>query len=139
MQEENQEKKNILIVENDELNIDVISKFLKNDYLISAVKTAAKAEAALQEMKFDLILLDINLGDGVGGLGLLERLKASGTLHEVPVLAITAFGAIYQKSDILAAGCDEFLAKPFGKKELLAAIQNVLLHQPKVKSEAARR
>ncbi len=139
MQEENQLKKNILIVENDELNIDVISKFLKNDYLISAVKTAAKAEEALQEMQFDLILLDINLGDGVGGLGLLERLKASGTLHEVPVLAITAFGANYQKSDILAAGSDEFLTKPFGKKELLAAIQNVLLHHPKVKTEAARR
>jgi len=119
-------RKSILIVENDELNTEVMAKFLQASHDCFAVATASHAVEILEKKHFDLILLDINLGDGVGGLGLVQKLQENGKINKVKVLAVTAFGAMYQKSEILNAGCHGFLAKPFGKTDLLRTIRELL-------------
>lgn len=122
----NLKKKDIILVENDLLNIDVMVKYIEGTYNCTVANTAMAAESALRNNHFDLMLLDIHLGDGVGGLGLLERIKMEERYAKLPIIAVTAFAAEYQRDEILKAGCHEYLAKPFYKNDLLQIIDKVL-------------
>ncbi len=90
------------------------------------VDTAADGEAALDRVfdgTYDLILLDIMLPkiDGLSVLKEIRRAKIS-----IPVIMLTARGAVEDKIKGLDYGADDYLAKPFSMAELLARIRSVL-------------
>jgi len=76
-----------------------------------------QAEAA----RPDVILLDINLPD-LDGYEVARRLKASGPLHTIPIIAITANALKGDAERALAAGCDAYLPKPISIRELWARV-----------------
>ncbi|GMU87095.1 MAG: hypothetical protein AMXMBFR48_23360 [Ignavibacteriales bacterium] len=116
----------ILLVENDSLNIDVISKYLHKQYDFDVARNAKEANQLLSVNTYDLILLDIHLGDGVGGLGLLKLIRASEQTKDILVIAITAFAALEQREQFIQAGCDDYMAKPFYRKDLLTVVRKNL-------------
>jgi two-component system cell cycle response regulator DivK len=69
----------------------------------------------------DVILLDINLPD-IDGYEVARRLKASGHLHTIPIIAITANALKGDAERALAAGCDVYLSKPIHLRELWARV-----------------
>jgi CheY-like chemotaxis protein len=116
----------ILLVENDSLNIDVISKYLQGEYAFDVARNAKEAEQLLINNNYHLVLLDIHLGDGIGGLGLLKFIRASESVKHIIVIAITAFAAMEQRDHFIQAGCDDYMAKPFYRKDLLIAVRRNL-------------
>ncbi len=96
------------------------------------IETAADAETALalaHRAWFDLLLLDVNLGRGPGGLELLRELRAMPAYAYVPALAVTAYALPGDHRHILDAGFTGYLAKPFTRDELLYALDGVLAAQ----------
>lgn len=79
----------------------------------------------LKNNRPELILLDIML-PGEDGYTILERLKASGSTREIPVIMVTAKGAEFDKVKGLDGGADDYITKPFGMMEFLARVKAVL-------------
>jgi CheY-like chemotaxis protein len=82
---------------------------------------------AAQELKPDLILLDINLPD-IDGYEVARRLRSSGNenLTHVPIIAITANALRGDAEKAIAAGCDVYMSKPINIRELWARVGALL-------------
>ncbi|MBF0233135.1 MAG: response regulator [Desulfamplus sp.] len=105
------EKATILVVEDNPDNMTTIKAVLKNRYRILE---ATDGEAGLQmaeEAKPDLILLDMALPK-MDGFSVVRNLKGKSELRDIPVIAMTAQVMKGDREKILAAGCDDYIAKP---------------------------
>ena len=112
-----------LLVEDDAEIGALISRYLAaNQIDVVAVKNGAAMDAALSEREFNLLILDINL-PGEDGLSICRRLRAEGNL---PIIMVTARGDDVDRIVGLEIGADDYLAKPFNPRELLARIRSVL-------------
>src|SRR6476659_7394786 len=76
----------------------------------------------LQAGRFDVVLLDIML-PGIDGLEVCRRIRAQPELASLPVLMLTAKGDDVDKIVGLELGADDYLAKPFNPRELLARVR----------------
>jgi len=93
------------------------------------VVDARSGEAALlkfREFLPDLVLLDLNM-PGMGGL---ETCRAIRETSDVPIIVLTVRSTEEDKVEALDAGADDYVTKPFGKKELLARIRAALRRAP---------
>jgi len=117
------EKKHILIVDDDTRICDLLEKFLnKNGYLISTVHNAEEARRLLLGLEFDLIILDVMM-PGESGIELTVDLRKK---IKTPILLLTARGEAEDRILGLEAGADDYLPKPFEPMELLLRIQAIL-------------
>ena len=118
-----EEKKHILVVDDDTRICDLLEKFLnKNGYLISTVHNAEQARRLLLGLEFDLIILDVMM-PGENGIELTVDLRKN---NKTPILLLTARGEAEDRILGLEAGADDYLPKPFEPMELLLRIQAIL-------------
>ena len=112
-----------LIIDDDTELCALLEEFLGREGFSVAVEHHGMSglERALAGA-FDLIVLDLML-PGLDGFGLLKRLRAS---SRVPVLMLTARGADEDRIVGLDLGADDYLAKPFNPRELVARIRAIL-------------
>ena len=103
--------KRILIVEDVEFNLDLLIQLLEDDYELVVAKDGARAvEVAATEMP-DLILMDMSL-PVLDGWEATRTLKANATLHNIPVIGLSAHAMSGDRQKALEAGCDDYLTKP---------------------------
>jgi two-component system alkaline phosphatase synthesis response regulator PhoP len=117
-------KARILVVEDDEaIRIAVEEKLTIEGYAVVSAGDGEEARDRLADEPPDLVLLDLMLPklDGIEVLKWLRRLWP-----ELPVLILSAKGQEEEKVAGLRAGADDYLAKPFGIKELMARIEALL-------------
>ena len=114
----------ILIVEDDAAIADLIYMNLSAEgYRCTCAHDGMEGADYIEQRKFDLALLDVNLPDG-NGFELCGKIKS---LHpELPVIFLTAKGAVEDRIRGLKAGADDYLTKPFQVGELLARVEAVL-------------
>ncbi len=113
----------ILIVDDDAEIRGLLGDYLrKNGYEASAVPDGKAMWSALARGRVDLIVLDLML-PGDDGLTLCRKLSAESS---VPVIMLTARGEETDRIVGLEMGADDYLAKPFSPRELLARIKSVL-------------
>ncbi len=113
----------ILVVEDDPQLRVLISRALKeHGYDVRSAATGAEMQVQMEDGRPALIVLDIML-PGTNGIDLLRRLRAS---SDVPVIFVSARGEEADRVVGLELGADDYLAKPFGTRELLARIAAVL-------------
>ncbi len=117
---------NILVVE-DETDIrDMLTFSLEREgWGVEAVGDATAAEEKLKKKLPDLMLLDWMLPD-ISGIDLLQKLRKSKALKELPVIMLTARGEEADRIEGLEAGADDYLPKPFSIQELKARVRAVL-------------
>ncbi len=96
---------------------------VKHDMVMDHVATLADAELVVRDVGYDAILLDRQLPDG-DGLDLIARLRGRGVT--MPIIVITAKGAVPDRVNGLEQGADDYLAKPFALDELLARLRAVM-------------
>ena len=116
----------VLLVEDNELNRDMLSRRLARRGF--HVVTALDGEEAIQqtnEIKPDLILMDMGL-PGLNGWDATRRIKANPETNAIPVIALTAHAMNVDREQALAAGCDAFETKPVELQRLLTTIQSLL-------------
>ena len=113
----------LLIVDDDVEIRDLLARFLrKHGYWVD---TAADGRAMMRQLeagRFDLLVLDLML-PGEDGLSLCRRLRANSSL---PIIMLTALGEETDRIVGLEMGADDYLAKPFNPRELLARVKAVL-------------
>ena len=113
----------ILLVDDEQLIIDSLTYSLKREgFDVEAVTDGLSAIKAIEELNPDLIVLDLMLPD-ISGLEVCRRLRQSRT---TPVIMLTARGEEIDRVLGLEVGADDYLAKPFSFRELLARIHATL-------------
>ena len=113
----------ILLVDDEPLITDFLSYSLKREgFDVRAVGDGEQALKDLHEFDPDLVVLDIML-PGINGLEVCRRIRATGS---TPVIMLTARGEEMDRILGLEVGADDYLAKPFSFRELLARIRSIL-------------
>jgi len=113
----------ILVVDDDAEIRNLLGEYLeKNGCKATVVADGKGMRAALARAKVDLIVLDLML-PGEDGLELCRKLRADA---DTPVIMLTARGEETDRIVGLEIGADDYLAKPFSPRELLARIKSVL-------------
>lgn len=116
----------VLIVEDKQDNIDLISYFLKSqNYEIMVAMDGEKAMEMITIDPPDIILLDIMLPK-MSGFDVCERVKKNPSTRFIPVIMITALKDLKDKVKSLEAGADDFITKPFENVELLTRVKSLL-------------
>ena len=92
--------------------------------MIEAVN-GEEALAAVARQRPDLILMDIQLPI-MDGYEATRRIKADPTLKSIPIIAVTSYALSGDEEKARAAGCDDFVPKPYSPRQLLAKIRQYL-------------
>jgi two-component system phosphate regulon response regulator OmpR len=118
----------ILLVEDHAAMRELVVRELQHAGIAAdAVGRVREAEACLTQVRYAALVLDRGLPDG-DALPWLQRLRERQVL--IPCLLLTARDALHDRVDGLEAGADDYLAKPFNPRELLARIHAVLRRRP---------
>jgi len=130
------ENKKILVVDDDPGLRELLQEYLGSQgYGVEAVADGQAMELYLQQYGASLVILDLML-PGEDGLSLARKLRARGNL---PIIMLSARGEDVDRIIGLEVGADDYLAKPFNPRELLARIRAVLRRhgEARVSAEAA--
>jgi two-component system, OmpR family, response regulator len=113
----------ILVVDDDTEIRELLKRFLsKNGFRVSVVADGPRMRAVLAETKVDIVVLDVML-PGEDGLSLCRRIRSE---SGIPIIMLTAMGDDTDRIVGLEMGADDYLAKPFNPRELLARIKAIL-------------
>lgn len=114
---------NILIVEDDKEIRKILNDCLSlAGYNVSEVEDGNRAEIAMRNDNYDLILLDLMM-PGLSGEYLIKELRK---YSDTPVIIISAKSAMETRLEMLRVGADDYITKPFDIDEVLVRIQVVL-------------
>src|SRR5260370_20588321 len=118
--------KRMLVVEDEEDNRRILRDLLTGaEYEMIEAENGEGALGAGARQRPDLILMDIQLPI-LDGYEATRRLKADPTLKDVPIIALTSYALSGDEAKARAAGCDDFVAKPYSPRQLLAKIRGFL-------------
>lgn len=116
-------KEHLLVVDDDAALCELLQRYLsENGYDVACVGDGVEMERYLADREADLIILDLML-PGEDGLTLAQRLRSR---ISSPIIMLSARGEEVDRIVGLEVGADDYLAKPFNPRELLARIRAVL-------------
>ena len=119
-------KANILIIEDDDLNQQLYRILLERQYDLSLAKNSDEFYKLIHQKKYDLFIVDITLQGFKNGLELTNELRKMDEYLTTPVIVVTANAFKVDETAASNAGANQFIRKPFNNKELLEAIKNAL-------------
>jgi PleD family two-component response regulator len=116
----------IILAEDDEAMRRMVSEILTSaGHAVRSVPDGRRAIAEVRSEPPDLIVLDYRMGQ-LDGFQVCRTIKEDPRLEHVPVLILTAEGHVEDRIKGFAAGANDYLAKPFDARELLARVQALL-------------
>ncbi|MEW6432770.1 MAG: response regulator transcription factor [Myxococcota bacterium] len=124
----------VLLIDDDERLPELLSSYLaQNGVTLAHAPDGTRGLVALEQGAYDAVLLDVMM-PGLDGLEVCRRIRAK---SQVPVIMLTARGDETDRVVGLELGADDYVAKPFSPRELLARLRAVLRRsRPEVMSEA---
>lgn len=115
-------KKKILVVEDDKKISNLIKAYLENaDFHVKVAFNIKQAEEIIEKEKFDLVILDLMLPDGMG-----EALVDEFSILKIPIIMVTAKASEEERLAGFYLGADDYITKPFSPRELVARVRAVL-------------
>jgi DNA-binding response OmpR family regulator len=118
-----------VLVVDDEPDARTLLKFiLEPKYQVITVASATEAREALENdpEPMNLVLMDLKLDGGEDGVTLTRQLRGEDRWKEVPIVALTACSTAEDVQNALEAGCDDYIPKPFYRRQLLALIERLV-------------
>jgi len=114
----------ILIIDDDRaFRVGTGALLTDEGYDVTAVESGEAGLAALEEDRFDLVLLDLRM-EGMSGLEVLERVRAEGS--RIPVVMLTGYATVDTAVEALKRGANDYLTKPCDNDHLRAKIRTTL-------------
>jgi DNA-binding response OmpR family regulator len=125
-----EEKKKILMVDDDEIQHVIANNILKDEYEVYKAKSGNEALKYLCTNGFvpNLVLLDILMPE-MDGWEVFNRIKAISLLKSVPIAFLTAVSETNDEKRAFELGADDFITKPYDKDSLLSRIKKILEKQ----------
>ncbi len=118
--------KRILVVEDQEDNRQILRDLLSSTgYEMVEAENGEEALTVAAAEQPDLILMDIQL-PLLDGYEATRRIKANPALAKIPIIAITSYALSGDEEKARAAGCDDYVTKPYSPRALLAKIREYL-------------
>jgi signal transduction histidine kinase len=122
----NQPKNHILIVDDNPINLDLLSQYLETaDFDISVAENGSRALEQVHYILPDLILLDVMMPD-LDGFETCSRLKENPNTKDIPVIFMTALDEITDKVKGFEVGAVDYLTKPIQYAEVVARVNTHL-------------
>lgn len=119
----------LAIVEDNADNRLLLQAILGDQFDLVEYETGLDALTDFAQARPDLVLLDISL-PGMDGTEILQRIRDDASLHDLPVIALTAHAMAGDREKFLAAGFDDYITKPIiDETQLLTAIARLLKKQ----------
>jgi two-component system cell cycle response regulator DivK len=115
--------KTILIVEDIDLNIDLLSQLLEDDYALIIAKDGAQGVALAEEKQPDLVIMDIALPI-MDGYEATRRIRAK--FPSMPIIGLSSHAMSGDAEQAMAAGCTDYLTKPIDEDQLLKTLRQHL-------------
>ena len=116
-------KKPLVLVVEDDMNSQMLMNYyLRDSYEIDFAVSVTDAKEKLKSFSADIILLDLSLEGGEDGLDLARYIRNEDKWPDIFIIATTAHAFTADRDNCIAAGCDDYLAKPFTKVDLLDKI-----------------
>jgi DNA-binding NtrC family response regulator len=114
----------VLVCEDDRVARELLEEILRNEG--HEVAALASGDAALERARpgYDLVISDIRLGDGAGGMDVLAAFQKAAP--ETPVILITAFGDVTGAMAAIQRGAYDYVSKPFNVEELALTVRRAL-------------
>ena len=110
----------ILVAEDEDSNYELVKIVLQKRYRLVRAVNGIEAVTFCEDDRPDMILMDIRMPD-MNGLDATRIIKEVN--HDIPIVALSAYAFDENIREAKAAGCDEFLAKPFRVEDLLGIVQ----------------
>ncbi len=125
---------NVLVVDDSPSNLQLLVKLMQLEgYKVRPARSGAAALALLQEIRPDVILLDINMPE-MDGFEVCRRLKAEPLHRDIPVVFVSAMQDTRDKVKAFEAGATDYITKPFQMEEVRMRIETHL-HMARMKAE----
>ncbi|MCX9084539.1 MAG: response regulator [Candidatus Methanoperedens sp.] len=118
-------KPRIIVVDDELFNIELIEGYLESEYEIIPASNGQEALQKIQEVKPDVVLLDIMMPE-ITGYEVCAQIKQDESTRFIPVVLITALSDIEDKIKGIEAGADDFLTKPINSLELRTRVKSLL-------------
>jgi len=116
----------VLIVDDNALNLQLLSFLLAaHGYEIRTAADASGAQRVLDDVRPSVILMDVCL-PGTDGLTFTRKLKADPRTRDIPVVAVTASAMKGDEEAARAAGCDDYVTKPFDTRAFPGRLERLL-------------
>jgi len=113
----------VVYIEDNYHNRRLVRKILEaSGYAVVEAEDGTSGLALVRQLHPPLVLLDIGLPD-IDGLEVVRQLRADAAVADIPVIAISASAMRGDRELFLAAGCDDYLAKPIKVAELLHLVE----------------
>lgn len=116
----------VLVVEDNEDTLQLITHFIQANYTLLLAQTAEEAYQLATQHTIDAFLIDINLGAPKTGVDVLQELRTLPTYTQTPMLACTAYALPSNREQLLEAGFDGYISKPFTRSTLLTTLHEAL-------------
>lgn len=118
---------NLLYVEDDKINALVVSKFLHQHHTVTVANTEQEAMELVKVHDFDLVILDISLGNqDDDGVQLLHKIRAMDHYKDKKIVALTAHALREDREKYLSLGFDDYMSKPIERTFLLQKIDDLI-------------
>jgi two-component system, cell cycle response regulator DivK len=117
---------NILIVEDDEMNRDMLSRRLrKKGFQVQIAVDGVEGVAMAESVRPDLILMDMSL-PRLNGWEAAAAIKSNALVKDIPIIALTAHAMESDRQRALGSGCDDYDTKPIDLPHLLEKMDKLL-------------
>ena len=121
------DKKRILVVEDDIINARILNSFLQNEFSVEIVNCHKDALKKTKEKIYDCILLNIDCNNGMNGLDTILAIKKDGKQSNVQIIAMTSSVSVEKPQQFLSSGVSHYMLKPIKKDDLLSIIREELI------------
>jgi CheY-like chemotaxis protein len=117
----------VLVVDDHPTDLKLISDLLRmSGHVVRERSSTVGVLDSIVTDRPDVIVLDMRLSGG-DGLALARQLKADPNTAPIPIVAVTAYPDTYPRSEVLCAGCDGCITKPFDTRQLTKQVEEIVL------------
>ena len=121
----------VLLVEDNHVNKHLIELFLKPDFKMEHAFEGAEAVKMAEKVRYDAILMDINLGSGMDGIQATKLIKRIPGYEDVPIIAVTGYTMLGDREKLLSEGCTHYISKPFKRADFQAVVKDAIYEKGK--------
>lgn len=127
MKDQDITKRTLLIIEDDEINCQILTGILEENYLVITAKNGQEGLALLKKygQRISAIMLDIQM-PVMDGYEFLERVGCDAVLCKIPVIVTTVLDNIQDEVRCLELGAADFIVKPYNPKLIMVRVENII-------------